>query len=187
MRWIWVVTGLAQDHIVVADLNLFNARETVAVDGEAVYDEISMKFRNEIPVSVGMESGTVQVATSWRLIPKCRLILAGEEVLLHPKGQPLPAGLSADVRSKLPLSKVPRWAWAFIGGCAIIPFLTAGGAIPAALGFGGAAGCLKIAKNPAHSPLKKALLCGSVLVGAWLGVLLTVVVIGMIKAAAHPA
>src|SRR6187455_417393 len=50
-----------------------------------------------------------------------------------------------------PKPPIPAWAWVFAVACGIIPVLTLGGAIPAAIGFGGAAGCVGTARNPAMS------------------------------------
>ena len=43
---------------------------------------------------------------------------------------------------------IPSWAWLFAVACGIIPVLTLGGAIPGAIGFGGAAGCVGVARDP---------------------------------------
>ena len=41
----------------------------------------------------------------------------------------------------------PRWAWIFMIMCVLIPVVSLGGAIPGALGVGGAAGCAGLAKS----------------------------------------
>lgn len=43
---------------------------------------------------------------------------------------------------------IPAWAWIFAVMCGAIPLVTLGGAIPAAIGFGGAGGCIGLARNP---------------------------------------
>jgi hypothetical protein len=43
---------------------------------------------------------------------------------------------------------IPAWAWIFAVLCAAIPLVTLGGAIPAGIGFGGAGGCIGLARNP---------------------------------------
>ena len=45
-------------------------------------------------------------------------------------------------------SPIPAWAWIFAVACGVIPVLTLGGAIPGAIGFGGAAGCVAVARDP---------------------------------------
>ena len=57
------------------------------------------------------------------------------------------------------IATMPAWGWAFIGGCLAIPVLTLGGAIPAALGFGGASACWSTARGSAKQPRKSILKC----------------------------
>ena len=41
----------------------------------------------------------------------------------------------------------PVWAWLFVIGCVLIPVLALGGAIPGAIGGGGAFACYSIARD----------------------------------------
>jgi hypothetical protein len=43
---------------------------------------------------------------------------------------------------------IPAWAWIFAVACGLIPIVALGGGIPVALGLGGAAGCVAVARNP---------------------------------------
>jgi hypothetical protein len=62
---------------------------------------------------------------------------------------------------------LPRWAWLFGGACPAIPVVSMGGAIPAAIGFGGASLCGSIAKKQEKSPGARAALCAVVTAAAW--------------------
>lgn len=42
---------------------------------------------------------------------------------------------------------IPPWAWVFVVACGAIPVVAIGGAIPMALGFGGAGGCIGLARD----------------------------------------
>lgn len=42
---------------------------------------------------------------------------------------------------------IPWWAWVFAVACGAIPVLTLGGALPGAIGFGGAGACVTLARN----------------------------------------
>ena len=46
-----------------------------------------------------------------------------------------------------PKPPIPPWAWLFAAACGIIPILTLGGAIPGAIGFGGAAACVGVSRD----------------------------------------
>jgi hypothetical protein len=62
---------------------------------------------------------------------------------------------------------IPSWGWVFIVACAIVPFITRGGAIPAALGVGGAFGCLIVVRDSPKSTSKRVLLCVGITLLAW--------------------
>ena len=63
--------------------------------------------------------------------------------------KPVPASVVVKPAEKPKKPPIPVWAWLFAVACAAIPFLTLGGAIPAAIGFGGAAGCVGLARDSA--------------------------------------
>jgi hypothetical protein len=65
-------------------------------------------------------------------------------------------------------SGLPAWAWLFIVGCLAIPVVSLGGAIPAALGFGSAAGCASLAKKAEWATMPRVLACAAVTGGAWI-------------------
>ena len=56
---------------------------------------------------------------------------------------------------------IPGWAWVFAVACGIIPVLTLGGAIPGAIGFGGASGCVAVARDESKAiGLRVGICCG---------------------------
>ena len=63
---------------------------------------------------------------------------------------------------------LPAWAWLFIIGCAAIPIVSLGGAIPGALGFGAAAGCANLAKREKWPVGARVLACAALAGGAWM-------------------
>jgi hypothetical protein len=69
---------------------------------------------------------------------------------------------------------LPRWSWAFCGACLAIPVVTLGGAIPAAIGAGGASVCASVAKKPELSVAARAGICAVVTAVAW-GLLLALI------------
>lgn len=75
----------------------------------------------------------------------------------------------------VPKPPIPGWAWLFAVACGIIPVLTLGGAIPAAIGVGGAVGCVGVARNPSMPLGGRVALCVAITVGCWV---LVIVLLG---------
>lgn len=71
-----------------------------------------------------------------------------------------------------PKPPTPGWAWVFAVACGIIPVLTLGGAIPAAIGIGGASACMGIAASPTMSVPARVGACVAVTIGCWVSVIL---------------
>jgi hypothetical protein len=67
--------------------------------------------------------------------------------------------------NKLP---IPPWAWIFAVACGILPVLTLGGAIPGAIGFGGAGGCIAVARNDQLSIPARIAACAGITAACWL-------------------
>ena len=63
--------------------------------------------------------------------------------------------------------RIPGWAWLFIVACGIIPFITLGGAIPGAIGGGGAFGCLAVARDPTKPVGVRVGICIGITVVCW--------------------
>jgi len=64
---------------------------------------------------------------------------------------------------------IPPWAWVFVIACGIIPVITLGGAIPGAIGFGGAGGCLAVARNPSLDIAARIGICVAITAACWVG------------------
>ena len=72
-------------------------------------------------------------------------------------------------------SGLPPWAWLFVAGCLALPIVNLGGAIPGALGFGGAAGCANVAKKD-WDVAPRVLVCTLITGGIWVAFLVFAVV-----------
>lgn len=66
---------------------------------------------------------------------------------------------------------IPKWGYAFMAACGAIPLAALGGAVPAALGFGAAAGCASLARDDARSTKTRVALCALVTAAAWVAFL----------------
>jgi hypothetical protein len=91
--------------------------------------------------------------------------------------------LDAPKQPKPTTAKPPiqPWAWAFAVACGIIPVLTLGGAIPGAIGFGGAGGCIAVGRNDQMSVAARLAACAGITVGCWVLVVLLVGGIAMFR------
>jgi len=85
--------------------------------------------------------------------------------------------------AKQPKPPIPWWAWLFAAGCIAIPVITIGGAIPGALGAGGAAGCVGVARLPGRSVAFRIGICAAILAGCWalFGVLIVAAVLTLAR------
>jgi hypothetical protein len=70
---------------------------------------------------------------------------------------------------------IPVWVWPFVVACVAIPVLALGGAIPGAIGGGGAFGCVSVARDPEKSLQVRVGICAAITVGCWF---LFIVVLG---------
>ena len=109
-----------------------------------------------------------------------------EEYLAWKSGQPSAASAPSGARSapvveastlpapkskqslKEAFSDLPGWAWVFVIGCLAVPIVSLGGAVPGALGFGGAAGCANMAKKAGWEVLPRVMACAAITGGVWL-------------------
>ncbi|MCL2547504.1 MAG: hypothetical protein FWE06_10055 [Oscillospiraceae bacterium] len=80
------------------------------------------------------------------------------------------------VRSGKVYVKRPAWVLVFAVLCILIPIVSLGGAIPAVIGFCGAAGCVSVSKTTLSTPIR-VLICTGITVLAW--VLLFLLGIGL--------
>lgn len=71
-----------------------------------------------------------------------------------------------------PKPPIPPWAWLFAAACGIIPILTLGGAIPGAIGFGGAGACIGVARNDKMPVEARVATCAGITVVCWVLVIL---------------
>jgi len=69
---------------------------------------------------------------------------------------------------KPPKPPIPAWGYVFAGACGILPVLTLGGAIPGAVGFGGAAACIGISRDQSKSVGVRVAICIAIAVACWL-------------------
>ncbi|MEQ8675828.1 MAG: hypothetical protein RLP44_06320 [Aggregatilineales bacterium] len=61
----------------------------------------------------------------------------------------------------------PIWAWLFVAGCMLVPIVSLGGAIPGAVGFGGAAGVRQVARDRSMPVELRVFLSAGIVVICW--------------------
>jgi hypothetical protein len=69
---------------------------------------------------------------------------------------------------KPPKPKIPAWGYLFAGLCILLPILTLGGAIPGAVGFGGAAACVGVSRDDKKSIGIRIALCAAIVFACWM-------------------
>lgn len=93
-----------------------------------------------------------------------------------PAGSPVAAAAAPPLQLEMAKPKkgfgaaftdLPAWAWVFVIGCIAIPVVTLGGAVPGALGLGGAAACANLSKRAGWGTGVRVLACSAVAGGAW--------------------
>jgi hypothetical protein len=116
--------------------------------------------------------------------PQCRNAIkaspdsAGQKVVCLKCGAECLVPASVATPEKLPL---PWWAWVFAAACALIPIITIGGAIPTAIGFGGAAACLGIARMPTMHAAARVGICSGVAFACWFAFGLLVIGVALVQ------
>lgn len=84
-------------------------------------------------------------------------------------------------KEQKPKPPIPWRGYLFAGACGIIPILTLGGAIPGAIGVGGAAGCIAVARDPAKSIPARVGICASISGVCWILFVVLVVLVARKK------
>jgi hypothetical protein len=75
--------------------------------------------------------------------------------------------MAAD-NEKPPKPPIPYWGYIFAGVCGILPVLTLGGAVPGAVGFGGAASCIAVSRDPSKSVGVRVAICAGIGLVCWM-------------------
>jgi hypothetical protein len=101
---------------------------------------------------------------SWKSSAASPVPAPGSEAERPPSA---PAPVKQKQTLKQAFSDLPAWAWVFVVACLALPVVNLGGAIPGALGFGGAAGCANVAKKTDWEGAPRVLVCALITGGVW--------------------
>ncbi|HUN05940.1 MAG TPA: hypothetical protein PLQ56_05045 [Aggregatilineales bacterium] len=118
--------------------------------------EIQRRGRNERMFTVGKQIATIKP----NLLGEPELSIAGQKV------EPIN-----------PKTPIPSWGWGLIAACVGMPILTLGGALPFAIGFGGADGCTSVLRSSMPATTRAILSVGIVIL-CWVGL---IVFLGLIR------
>ena len=149
--WAFEIEG--EEHTVELEHKAFSGRRIIRVDGNLLENHSELlDVGKQYPFQIGGHEGVVHVQTNgftfnYDLSIDGRSVDTGKEVV--------------------PASPIPGWAWIFVVVCALIPILSLGGAIPAAIGFGGAYGCIAIARDLSKSVNMRIGLCVGISILCW--------------------
>ena len=159
-------------HTVELDHNFWSGQRAIQVDGVLVEQgKQFMDTGGEYPVQVAGQPVVVVIryngfAYVYDLVTNGRSLDTGQAVTLK--------GVSP--------GPVPGWAWGFIAACVLIPIVTLGGALPGAIGAGGAAGCAAIARDPSRETGTRVAICAGITVLSWVLFAVLLVAMGAMRA-----
>lgn len=143
----WTVSLEGGQHRVEFSRNDFTGKRLIKVDGMEVYNQRSgMEVGSELPFYINVHPCAVICKTN---------------------GFTSTFDLKTDYIAAPP-KIMPMWAWSFVIACAMIPILTLGGAIPAAIGAGGAVGCYWVAKATEWDTSTKVWTCVKITALTWI-------------------
>lgn len=142
----WTVSFEDGQHRVEFSRNDFTGQRLIKVDGTEVYKQRSgVEVGSELPFNINSHPCAVICKTNGFY---STFDLKTDYIAASPK-------------------VMPAWAWIFVLACAIIPVLTVGGAIPAAIGAGGGVGCYWVAKGTDWITSTKVMACLAITVITW--------------------
>ena len=125
-------------------------------------DEDEEDVRFELPASFTRHAPKTEETIPYWMADK--LYEPAESDVERPQSQTTSKARS-NKKTRRPRS-TPAWAWLFMLTCGLIPVASLGGAIPGAIGFGGAAMCRSIARGNASVALR-VMLCVIVAAACW--------------------
>lgn len=106
--------------------------------------------------------------------PAVPRLVEAEPPALEPPGEPVIKSRTKrgwiekdDPDEKPAQPPIPPWAYVFAGLCGVIPVFTLGGALPMAIGFGGAGGCIGVARDDKKPVDLRVGLCLGITVLCW--------------------
>lgn len=153
-------------HTIDLEHGYWSGKRKIYLDGTLIHESFKTQLLlfdtgSEIPFQIGEHSGSVIIRTNG--------IIFSYDVVLD--GRSLETGQHVK-----PSTPVPVWGWLFIIACGVIPIISLGGVIPAALGIGGAFGCASITRNASLSVIQKVIFSIGVTILCW--VLFVFLIIG---------
>ena len=143
------------EHTVTLEHGFFSGKRVIHVNGELLEESQQMlDLGSAHAFELSGHDCVVDIRTNllsfgYDLVIDGRSLETGEEGF---EPQPMP----------------PGWAWIFVAACAVIPFVAVGGAVPALIGFGGAAVCIAIARDVSKVIALRVVLCMGVTALCWL-------------------
>ncbi len=156
-RKAWTIALEDGDHTVVLQQSSLLGRKRLSVDGRPSEEAVGEAHppsasAGDIPFRIRNHAGFVAFRHKG-LAERCHLVLDGRSL---DTGQPL-----------APRRPGPTWAWGFVAICVAIPVFALGGALPVAVGVGGALACSGIARAHSWPTGRRIALCAGVSVLCW--------------------
>ena len=144
----WLVSTPDTQHKVDVDQNMWTGGITIKVDDQPLDKRAVTKRGRVREFLIGRHNASIKMKSG--LIPTFELTVDGQ--LMPTLTPPIP---------------MPWWGWIFVVACLAIPVVTIGGAIPGAIGVGGAAGVYSVARNPGMNIGLRFFACLGIAVVCW--------------------
>src|SRR5512143_864791 len=154
----WTVQVEGRNHTVEFERGTFSTKYLIRLDGAVVHHgrSYATDFGTDDSFQIGTHLCTVHTRSNWNKV----------EFDLSLDGVSIESG-----RPVTPHVPLPTWSWPFIAACLLIPFVTLGGTLPTAIGFGGAAICFGIARDPARPKNQQIAWLSGLIVLCWGGLI----------------
>lgn len=131
----------------------FGGKRVISVDGVMIVNERKVvDFGTRHPFSIGGHHCTVVISTNG-FTYNYDLLVDGQSMRSE--------------RQTAESGPAPWWGWLFIVACALIPVVSLGGILPAAVGLTGAIQCYQISRNRNRSLGSRIALCLGITLLAW--------------------
>jgi hypothetical protein len=166
---VWTIELEDGRHTVQLDHGYISGKRRISVDGRQIEEtaraqDALFDIGSSHTFSIGAHRCTVVIRSKWGLAYEYDLLVDGRSVA---------TGAVASAQAP-----VPAWGYLFIAACGLIPVVSLGGAVPAAIGAAGAFGCLGAARDGSKSVFERASRCLAITAGCWVIFLLFLIAVG---------
>jgi hypothetical protein len=165
----WTIELEDGQHTVELDHGYISGKRRISVDGRPVEEtaraqDALFDIGSSHPFNIGGHRCLLVIRSKWGLTYEYDLVVDGRSV-----------ATGAEAPAQAP---IPAWGYLFVAACGLIPVVSLGGAVPAAIGVAGAVGCLGTARDGSKTLAERAGRCLAITAGCWVVFLLFLLAVG---------